>query len=105
MHKSERIYLLSTKCNILWFFSRVASKIRKDVKKTPQSDVMKKTESPSDSTPVAQESDSDDGLEPLPFPAADEPLPDVGEEDKNEEFVLDPETGEFQSGFYVRLAL
>lgn len=66
---------------------------------------MKKTESPSDTTPGAQESDSDDGLEPLPFPAADEPLPDVGEEDKNEEFVLDPETGEFQSGFYVCLAL
>lgn len=82
------------------FFYRVASKIRKDVKKTPQSDaVTKKTESPTDSTSAAQESDSDDGLEPLPFPAADEPLPDVGEDNRDEEFVLDPETGEFESSF------
>lgn len=83
----------------------MTSKIRKDVKKTLQSDVMKKTESVPDSTPAAQESDSDDGLEPLPFPAADEPLPDVGEEDKNEEFVLDPETGKFQCSINIFVVL
>ncbi|KAL1505986.1 hypothetical protein ABEB36_005427 [Hypothenemus hampei] len=62
-------------------------KIRKEIKKISQS------EKKSGDYKNDPQSDSDDGLEPLPFPAPDEPIPDL-EEDKAEDFVLDPETGQ-----------
>ncbi|XP_076265666.1 chromodomain-containing protein chromator isoform X2 [Rhynchophorus ferrugineus] len=43
--------------------------------------------------------DSDDGLEPLPFPALDDPLPEP--ESPPGEFVLDPETGKIAGREYV----
>lgn len=82
---------------IILYPSRFTPKIRKEVRKPPPltEPTSKFVAKKLDVTPAKkppQESDSDDGLEPLPFPDPDEPIPDL-EENKDEEFVLDPETG------------
>ncbi|XP_050303182.1 uncharacterized protein LOC126740993 isoform X2 [Anthonomus grandis grandis] len=83
-------------------------KMRKEIKKGTPADttpriLQKKVIPPVKELPKPKEpeSDSDDGLEPLPFPSPDEPIPDMDEEKEPEDFILDPETGKIAGVEYV----
>ncbi|XP_066146857.1 microtubule-associated protein futsch isoform X1 [Euwallacea fornicatus] len=87
---------------------KATPKLKKEVKRINQTDTTpkpvlkeKRSETPPPLAKQTHDSDSDDGLEPLPFPDADEPIPDVAEEEPNEDFVLDPETGKIAGVEYV----
>ncbi|CAG9773071.1 unnamed protein product [Ceutorhynchus assimilis] len=85
---------------------RITPKLRQETKRTLSPNLqsakmlLKKIEEINPKKPTDEE-ESDDGLEPLPFPAPDEPIPPLEEEEKNDDFVLDPETGKIAGIEYV----
>lgn len=65
-------------------------KFHRDIKRTSSSD-SKSSKHLLSKEP--EDSESDDGLEPLPFPNPDDPLSELEDAVEDENFVLDPETG------------
>ncbi|XP_019763938.2 uncharacterized protein LOC109540159 isoform X1 [Dendroctonus ponderosae] len=72
----------------------------RDIKRTSSSD-SKLASKLFLSSKEPEDSESDDGLEPLPFPNPDDPLPELEDEVEDENFVLDPETGKLAGVDYV----
>ena len=91
---------LKAPLNIRYFqLDRFNQKLRKEVRKAPPltepasiSKLMKKPER-EPTPPPPKDDESDDGLEPLPFPGPEEPIPDMEDIEGEGEFDLDPLTG------------